>query len=87
LPLDWAATAHPFRAADPGSGARVRSGPGCSADQTVRTRGGDGSWLPCLVLDEQDDYRDQTKHLTIARLGRFSTQLHPPAQQNYPAAS
>jgi hypothetical protein len=25
-----------------------------------------------LVLDEQDDYRDQTKHPTIARLGRFS---------------
>jgi hypothetical protein len=28
-----------------------------------------------LVLDEQDDYRDQTKHPAIARLGRFGTQL------------
>jgi hypothetical protein len=25
--------------------------------------------------NEQDDYRDQTKHPTIARLGRFSSQL------------
>jgi hypothetical protein len=25
--------------------------------------------------DEQDDYPDQTKHPTIARLGRFSGQL------------
>jgi hypothetical protein len=28
-----------------------------------------------ISLDEQDEYRDQTKHPTIARLGRFSTQL------------
>jgi RibD C-terminal domain len=27
------------------------------------------------ILDEQDDYRDQTRHPTMARLGRFSTQL------------
>jgi hypothetical protein len=61
LPLGWAATAHPFRAADSGSGA----GPGI--DRVVRptttvTRGQDGSSVPCLVLDEQDDYRHQTKH-------------------------
>jgi len=27
------------------------------------------------MLDEQDDYRDQTKHPAIARLGRFSAHL------------
>ena len=27
------------------------------------------------MLDEQDDYRDQTKHPAIARLGRFSAYL------------
>jgi hypothetical protein len=38
--------------------------------------------MPWPMLGRQDDYRDQTKHSAIARLGRFSTQLPglwPPA--------
>ena len=31
--------------------------------------------VPCLVLDEQNDYRDQTKHPAIACLDRFSAQV------------
>ena len=41
----------------------------------VTARGTDGSWCRGWCWDEQDDYRDQTKHPAIARLGRFSTQL------------
>jgi len=41
----------------------------------MTARGTDGSSVPGRCWDEQDDYRDQTKHPAIARLGRFSTPL------------
>jgi len=40
-----------------------------------RCRARSGPVVRPLSLDEQNDYQDQTKRATIARLGRFSTQL------------
>jgi hypothetical protein len=45
----------------------------------VTARGTDGSSVPAWCWDEQDDYRDQTKHPAIARLGRSAHRylVHP----------
>jgi hypothetical protein len=49
---------------------------GGSSDTDGADLPGPGGFLvPWLVLDERDDYRDQTKHPAMARLGRFSTPL------------
>ena len=52
---------------------RGRSGSVVRPTPTVQACRTDGSSVPCLALDGQDDYRHQTKHPTIARLGRFSS--------------
>jgi hypothetical protein len=85
LPRGWAATAHPFRAADPGSGA----GPGgdrlFGRHRRRRPAGQGASRCRGWCWNEQDDYRDQTKHPTMARLGRFGRYLPRPGTTRIPS--
>jgi hypothetical protein len=71
LGLGWAATAHPFRAADAGGGAEPGGDRLFVRLRRVTARGTDGSSVPYLVLERTGRLLRLGQAPAIARLGHF----------------